>query len=263
MILSGLRATIAKYWAVVAGKVDYYTLEFLSSVIDDGHRAKYVSVREAYRGSHYEDRSNQIQTAFWILGSLSSTVVALNVSKSSVLPPLAFVAFAVLALSSVHLVFPLYFVYKEGIVPFRSDWYPLTQSSNALAEARDNVLRLPTREDFRIVAYFDVPGRVEGYNFKIVTSHDEISCEPFPQYAGLSQEIYPDATGIWSKSTIEGDNVFNIYTVRKEQEIHGDPNHYIKFVEVSSIVDEISDTNIEPERAESEGDVLLTIDVTE
>lgn len=243
-----------------------------------GNRTKYsLDVRydtfySSYSGSDAQSRNNRLQPLFWVAGTILSLIIPeyFNTPVSVSLPlinrslPVSVVIitiFGVFGILLITIIGPGWYYYKNRPFKFELTWYPITTESKLLRDSHEDKLRLPS-EKIRIVIYFDVVGKIDGYNFKITTTDDNIVFKLYPEM-GMSQQSYSDSKGVYSSMPVENDTVFNIYEVEKLVPLAGDPGHKLKIIDVPETDSEGYSREVTDQKAKETGDEVLSIEVTE
>lgn len=173
---------------------------------------RYEAFYSSYTGSTTQSKSYRYQTLLWVLGTILSQVIPglLNQRTPVALPlvryslPASVVVIGVFGIVGLLLIIiggPGYFYWKNRPFKYEPTWYPITTRPELLRDSHSDKLRLPD-ETVRIVVYFDVIGKIDGYNFKMASTDENIVFELFPEKSGMSQQSYSNGKGVYSSKPV-------------------------------------------------------------
>ena len=232
--------------------------------------SRYSAFHNSYTNSGSRTRFNTLQTVIWVLGTAFSQILpgylgwqprriilGNTVSTSNLLLALS----ALLAVSTIFAIGPGVYYLRNKPFQFEPKWFPITTRSEPLRDAHDDKLRL-SNDPILIVVYFDIVGKIDGYNFKFISSSDEIEFDLWSEL-NISQEPYSDGSGVYSTSPVENDSIFNIYEVEKRSQFRGAPLQKIQIMSIPKEFDDTYETEITDKDAKTHGHEILEVTVTE
>lgn len=222
----------------------------------------YRAFQESYQGSRSQSHANSLLTIAWIISLVILNATPIYLPSYEQLGQNLFLVLVGTSIAYSLVISPSWFYYREGPFLFNLSWYPITTRRSPLRKSHQDKLHLDLEKPEKIVVYTAVPGKVDGYDFKLVSSHEKIRFEATPDLP-LSQEPYSDDTGVYSEKEVEDDFITNIFEVQKEEPLRGDHSHYLKIIEVSNIDEYEHSSDIPKDRAETDGDTILVIEVSE